>query len=278
MARAGDDVSETSDQRPDTEAVLATLKDFQRATVEYVFQRMYLDERPSRRFLVADEVGLGKTLVARGLVAKIVDHLWDEVDRIDVVYICANTDIARQNIRRLNIDDDREVALASRLTLLPVTLHRMHENKVNFIALTPGTSFNLRSSEGIMDERALMYHLLRDEWGFGDEDGPFRALQGWVSDSEWWPGHVRRFGDRHEVEASLKRAFLDALAQDDEGRRARGESTLREEFADVAGRLASRGDTVKCVTDKRARVVGELRAQLRDHVHLGARARSGDPR
>ena len=42
------------------------LKDFQRRTVDYVFERFYGD-RPTRRFLVADEVGLGKTLVARAL-------------------------------------------------------------------------------------------------------------------------------------------------------------------------------------------------------------------
>ena len=41
---------------------LAGLKDFQRTTVEYVFQRLYGSDSTSR-FLVADEVGLGKTLV-----------------------------------------------------------------------------------------------------------------------------------------------------------------------------------------------------------------------
>ena len=45
--------------------VLEQLKDFQRETVEVVFDRMYIDQPVTRRFLVADEVGLGKTLVAR---------------------------------------------------------------------------------------------------------------------------------------------------------------------------------------------------------------------
>lgn len=43
---------------------LAGLKDFQRKTVEYVFKRLYGND-PTSRFLIADEVGLGKTLVAR---------------------------------------------------------------------------------------------------------------------------------------------------------------------------------------------------------------------
>ena len=48
---------------------LTGLKDFQKKTVEYVFKRLYGDD-PTSRFLIADEVGLGKTLVARGIIAK----------------------------------------------------------------------------------------------------------------------------------------------------------------------------------------------------------------
>jgi hypothetical protein len=40
--------------------VYAGLKDFQRASVDYVFRRLYTDADPVSRFLVADEVGLGK--------------------------------------------------------------------------------------------------------------------------------------------------------------------------------------------------------------------------
>ena len=57
-------------ERPNPAVELRYLKDFQRLTVDRVFQRLYLDERPTRRFLVADEVGLGKTLVARGVVTR----------------------------------------------------------------------------------------------------------------------------------------------------------------------------------------------------------------
>src|ERR1051326_5212580 len=94
--------------KPDSEHVLLALKDFQRRTVDYAFKRMYLDRDFTKRFLVADEGGLGKTLVARGVIAKVVDHLWDRVERIDVVYICSNADIARQNIARLFIADKHD--------------------------------------------------------------------------------------------------------------------------------------------------------------------------
>ena len=73
--------------RPDPANVLKGLKDFQRDTVAYVFGRMYVDRDPTHRFLIADEAGLGKTMVARGLIARVIDHLWDKVKRIDIVYI-----------------------------------------------------------------------------------------------------------------------------------------------------------------------------------------------
>lgn len=132
--------------------VLDGLKDFQRNTVDYVFQRMYLDDNPTRRFLIADEVGLGKTLVARGLIARAIDHLWNEVPdlRIDIVYICSNAQIARQNINRLNVTRKKDFALASRITLLPTQIQDLSKNNLNFVSFTPGTSFDLRSSMGIV--------------------------------------------------------------------------------------------------------------------------------
>jgi hypothetical protein len=59
----------------DVDAVMCGLKDFQRATVEHTFERLFVAEDSTHRFLVADEVGLGKTMVARGVVAKAIDHL-----------------------------------------------------------------------------------------------------------------------------------------------------------------------------------------------------------
>ena len=62
--------------RPDPRTVLAQLKDFQRDAVEFTFHRLYEAEDSTSRFLVADEVGLGKTLIARGIVAKAIGYLW----------------------------------------------------------------------------------------------------------------------------------------------------------------------------------------------------------
>src|SRR3954470_17029413 len=92
--------------------VLSRLKDFQRQTVDYVFDRLYGNDSPTNRFLVADEVGLGKKFVARGLIARAIDHLWDKVDRLDIVYICSNAAIARQNVSRLNPTREKDFNLA----------------------------------------------------------------------------------------------------------------------------------------------------------------------
>jgi Helicase conserved C-terminal domain len=170
-------MTDQASKRPDTAAVLSQLKDFQRDTVEYVFRRMYVDHDCARRFLIADEVGLGKTLVARGLIAKAIDHLWDRSQRIDIVYVCSNTDIARQNINRLNVTGRADFTLSSRITLLPITHENMQQSRLNFISFTPGTSFDLQSNPGWALERQLLYWLLKQPWSL-DFTRATRVLHG----------------------------------------------------------------------------------------------------
>ncbi|MYA83606.1 MAG: hypothetical protein F4155_08145 [Acidimicrobiales bacterium] len=86
----------------DVEAVLGDLKDFQQRTARWTFQRMFDKHDPAYRFLVADEVGLGKTHIAKGVIAQVIEHLGRIGDsRHDIVYVCSNAAIARQNLRKL---------------------------------------------------------------------------------------------------------------------------------------------------------------------------------
>lgn len=146
--------------RPDLKRELSRLKDFQLDTVDYVHDRFYGDD-PVRRMLVADEVGLGKTLVARGVIAKTIEQLWDTVKQIDIVYICSNNQIARQNLNRLRVGDSLPIRHADRLTMLPKVIGEMQGQKVNFVSFTPGTSFNVRGGGGKSGERVLLYRMLR---------------------------------------------------------------------------------------------------------------------
>ena len=144
------------------EATQATtgLRDFQRDTVDWVFSRLHPDAERTRRFLIADEVGLGKTLVAKGIIARAVERLRAERERAGVVYVCSNGAIAQQNIRRLALAGDNVSCVASRLTLLARDVHNLRGNDVNFVSFTPSTTFDLGDSLGRVDERALLHQLL----------------------------------------------------------------------------------------------------------------------
>ena len=151
------------------ERARAGLKPFQQQTVQAVVEAMF--ERNQRRFLVADEVGLGKTKIARALVAETVERLWDDpsVDRIDVVYICSNYQIARQNVRDLNIMNDEQKVVADRITMLPQALAEIGDRPVNVLAFSPQTSFNFSQARGRSGERAMLFKLLADESLLGSQ-------------------------------------------------------------------------------------------------------------
>ena len=216
-------------ERPDPRAVLEGLKGFQRDTVEYAFERLYLAPDSTRRFLVADEVGLGKTLVARGVIAKAVDHLWESpnrVERIDIVYICSNAQIARQNVRRLQIGSDSFVQV-DRLTLLPKKIRGLKARRVNYLALTPGTSFDLKSSMGRWEERVLLYHLLQRVWP-DQRKGPMNLLQGNVTKTGDFRRELEKF-DPSSIDHDLAKAFERRLGKE-------GDS-LREQYEDLCKRF-----------------------------------------
>jgi hypothetical protein len=218
------------------------LKDFQRATAKYAFDRLYSSDG-TRRFLVADEVGLGKTLVARGVIAHAIDHLWGRVPRIDIVYICSNADIARQNVQRLRIPGCTASALASRLTLLPLQVRNLARQPVNFVAFTPGTSFEQTSGGGIVEERALLYWLLDRAWGIHGRVAPIYVLRDWAS--------VHRFEyainefDRSRIDESLAVGFVRAL----QGAK---HAALKVEFDELCRRFCRR-DVEGSAEDRSAR-------------------------
>ena len=188
-------------KRPSVDASLQPLKPFQRRTVEHAFRRLFTAPGGTGRFLVADEVGLGKTLVARGLIARAVEHLWDDVDRIDVVYICSNAGIARANLPKLSVGGaaERSFALATRLTMLATELAPregepgLAGSKLNFVSFTPGTSFNMGHSSGQGRERVVLFHLLAPLPELqGQRTALMNLLQGWITKRDDWRRELNR--------------------------------------------------------------------------------------
>ena len=239
---------------------LAGLKDFQRKTVEYVFKRLYGDDSDSR-FLVADEVGLGKTLVARGIIAKTLEHLQDQVDRVDVIYICSNAAIATQNVNRLNVSDTDGFSIATRLTYLPRQVRSLRKNRVNFISLTPGTAFDhARSRGGHADERAILYRILYDLPLAQNERrrrlrvGLLNILQA-TAGKDNWRAKAKNLPAR-ELDSDLSKAFRRAVLEDAELYAALIEGC--ERFARYRGysRIPSED------SELRYNLIGKLRSKL----------------
>lgn len=161
-------------------SALDMLLDFQKANVDYCFKQLY--ENNIHKMLVADEVGLGKTLVAKGVISKAFEkYLMEgnpskENPTFNVVYICSNLTLARQNIARLNImkDDNYVSENIDRLTLLAYDSCK-DDLIFSINSLTPGTSFQTVGNLGRVDERKIIYHLL-----IGDEE-----LKLWKN-KLWW--------------------------------------------------------------------------------------------
>lgn len=138
--------------------IIDNLKDFQKATVEKVVE--LLDS--NNRVLVADEVGLGKTLVAKGVIAKLAEKhkKQNKTTPFKVIYVCSNATIALQNLKKLAIGDTKLSDISSsRLSMQHLRMNEENNEKIKLISITPSTSFKVTSisNGGLADERALIY-------------------------------------------------------------------------------------------------------------------------
>ena len=179
------------------ERVMGKLMPFQRASVEHI-ESLYKDGY--KRVLLADEVGLGKTLVARGVIAKIAKLRRSVGDPlVKVAYVCSNASIARQNLDKLKIDADVDLAdsTQSRLSMQHFQLAkekgdtRLKDKYIQLIPLTPATSFQTAWGWGIKDERALLFAMMLHMKEFqGPENRKRRGrlkrlLQGNAAKNNW---------------------------------------------------------------------------------------------
>ena len=159
-----------------------TRYDFQEATADriaHIFRKSLIDkdgkeifQGGQRRVLLADEVGLGKTHVAAGVIER-VRKMRKEVgdDMFRVVYVCSNMTIANQNIRKLGITHQADVS-ESRLSMQHLSI-RLREAQISdgsddemkeiIIPITPSTSFSRSGrAAGNIQERALIGVILTE--------------------------------------------------------------------------------------------------------------------
>jgi hypothetical protein len=183
-------------------------KPFQEATVNAALAA-FADNTSRRRFLVADEVGLGKTVVAK----EVARRMSDNGTRPLVIYYIANGHaVSQQNKERvagfLSLEQ-RKAAIDTPDRLSLISLVERPDTPVLVYALTPTTSFpgaQARLTGGRKDERAFLKALLERSYsGFSRDLDPgilqLRAGHSWqraVTDAQTKltaspPGLVRRF-------------------------------------------------------------------------------------
>jgi hypothetical protein len=251
-------------------SVLDGLFDFQRRTAEHTFARLYLDPDSTRRYLVADETGLGKTHVARAVIAKTIERLQhdDGIGRIDIVYVCSNADIADQNLRKLAVIGDHRSRPATRLTLL-VSQHDLLQpatdaatKPVTFVSFTPATSFEFGWQTGKAAERAVLYALLAEHLDLGGAAATAlkRILQGPVGTLTRFQQVIDRMAQQtgNQWEPGIHRSFLDAFDQ----------TPTREQLEGLLGHVRRRGPLNRDQRNQARQLTAELRQLLaRASVH-----------
>lgn len=119
--------------------------------------------------LVADEVGLGKTIVAKGIIARLLkDKLEKGISTpLRVTYICSNQIIGQENVKKLDLYP-RQQSLdrnLDRLVFLALKPHVDPTNLLRLNTLTPGTSFSSSDHAGEQQERKIIYSLLMRDSG-----------------------------------------------------------------------------------------------------------------
>ena len=137
-------------------------KPFQLATIDAAIKAL---GHGSRRFLLADEVGLGKTVVAKEIIWKLASVKRDGAP-FRVFYVCSNQTLSAQNAPRLILDkrrDHYELLDVSRPSLLANGHYPASSTAhVQLFRFSPDTALPFvkrKARSGVMAERALLFVL-----------------------------------------------------------------------------------------------------------------------
>jgi hypothetical protein len=171
----------------------------------------------SKRFLVADEVGLGKTVVAQRVIEQLAGN--NGRSTLVVYYVTNGQRVAHQNRGRL-VDflpisaQQQAISKADRLNVIP--LHDVPKAPVALYALTPGTSFPSKTSRlhaGKKEERAFITALLGRAHPYLVRRFPENAMRRNVTSD--WDGLVGRHRARvNALPRDFIRVFRAALVEE----------------------------------------------------------------
>ena len=198
-----------------------SIMDFQEATAQRILH-IFRDLKHNR-VLLADEVGLGKTYVAKRVISLVREWHKSFDDFFKVVYVCSNANIAEQNIEKLGVDKlevDKKVNISQyRLSMQHLFITKANREirdkaahgkmPESIIPLTPSTSFRLNSSQGTVYERALMFVLLSKMdpcKEFTDELSRFLScrVKDWETQIDFYKKQVEESGDEYVLDITQK--------------------------------------------------------------------------
>lgn len=195
--------------------------DFQTAAANRILE--LFRDKGQNRVLLADEVGLGKTIIASRVVTSLAEEYKSARKNFKVVYVCSNLNIASQNCRKLGIPDEDCMNFSeSRLSLQHLRLREVDARPQQLIPMTPATSFSIKWGQGIQEERALIYAVLEQHPIYKG----YRArlsrllkfdplLKNWDGQVEWMKYRVKRVSDKDvRYLPGLFKAFDKFLRQD----------------------------------------------------------------
>jgi len=175
------------------ELTLDGLKDFQYATVKRIMA-LFSDPAHSQRILVADEVGLGKTIIAKGVIASLLKD-WEEPRPMRVTYICSNLALATENRKKLAVFSGAEqfklvkepsFGRLAEVALLPEP-DRTQTQILEVCSLTPATSFSLTQGAGNRGERLIIFAAVLRHPDLADcKEGLSDLFRERVTDAKQW--------------------------------------------------------------------------------------------
>ncbi len=165
-------------------------KDFQKYSADAIYENLFGKNRSGDYFLLADEVGLGKTVITKNLVKRLIDNRKDR--KIHVYYVCNNLTLAGQNRERLVPEelknrhhdwDEKFLVKADRLSLLHGMSDDHEESRLKIYSLTPQTSLREDRMRGNRHEKELLYNILSYQKGNDFREFLQAFFRGWLKSS-----------------------------------------------------------------------------------------------